>query len=281
MPFRREEYPETGTQDMPWLDRPDASEAIERRLGAGEIDTAQAEILRAWVRDGYVVLPDVLEDSLIDAINAEVQAIIDAHGEQPIAEYKGEFVNLFLKSEPVKQAMCSPRLYQWLDLILGRRALPFQTLNMPVSSQQGTHSDEILMTTHPPGFLIAAWYALEDITDDCGPLKVYPGSHRLPYVGAREVGIPAGASNAECGRIYDENYYGLMERHVLEQKLEPRTYLAKRGSALLWHSNLMHGAHPCERADATRKSLIVHYFGEGVEHYSDLFQRACPERQLR
>ncbi len=36
MPFRRDDYPETGSEQMPWLDRPDALTVIDRRLQAGE-----------------------------------------------------------------------------------------------------------------------------------------------------------------------------------------------------------------------------------------------------
>ena len=110
---------------------------------------------------------------------------------------------------------------------------------------------------------------------------MYPGSHRLPYVSAQEVGIPRGVSEEECARVYDQHYYGLIERRLADFGREPFTFLPEQGDILIWHSNLLHGARHITRADATRRSLIAHYFGEQAEHYSDLFQRPCLSPDLR
>ena len=279
MAFRREDYP--GNAEPPWLDRPDALEAIERRRDAGELTGEEAQDLTHWVQNGYLVFEGVLSPELAAEINADAEAILAEHGHLPIGELKMKFENVYVHSEAVRRAICLPFVFRWLDLILGTRVIPHQTLNMPISSQQGTHSDEILMTTHPPGYLAAVWFALEDITEDCGPLLLYPGSHRLPYVSAAEVGIPRGASRDECARIYDANYYRRVQAEVEKFGKEPFTFLPRQGDILIWHSNLLHGAHLTTRAGATRKSLIAHYFGAEAEHYSDLFQRACLSPDLR
>jgi len=271
--YRREDYPDDG--ELPWLDRPDAIETVRARRAAGELTGEEARRLERWVRDGYVVMEGVLDAATAEEINADVQKVVDATSHLPVAEKKKEFENVFGWSAATRRALCCPEVLAWLDLVLEARAVPYQTLNLPVSSQQRAHSDEILMTTHPPGRLIAVWFALEDITDDCGPLIVYPGSHRLPYVGAADVGIPRGVSEDECTRVYDARYYAMIEGLVARHGLEPFVFLPRRGDVLVWHSNLLHGALPVERSDATRKSLIAHYFAEGVEVYSDLFQRAC------
>ena len=49
-------------------------------------------------------------------------------------------------------------------------------------SEQAAHSDSIHMTTHPLGYMTAAWIALEEMTPDNGPLIYHPGSHKLPYL---------------------------------------------------------------------------------------------------
>lgn len=279
MPFRRESFPPSST--VPWLDREDALEEIERRVAAGELEAEHAPRLRQWARDGYLVLEGVLDADTAREINADVDAVLEANRELPIGELKKCFENLFPESAATRRAMAHPGVLEWTDRILDMRALPYQSLNLPRSSQQGVHSDEILMTTDPPGFLVAAWFALEDIADDSGPLFVLPGSHRLPYLSAAETGIPVGADEAECARIYDANYYELQQRRVEQGGFEPWTFAPARGDVLLWHSNLLHGAHAVERAGATRRSLIVHYFGERATPYSDLFQRPCDVPDLR
>lgn len=276
---RFEDYP--ATDALPWLDRPDALEAIARKEAAGELDAAEAELCRHWHAKGFVTLEGILEDEVADGINADVERIYEANKHLPIGELRYKFQDIFPASEATRQAMMHPRILDWMDRLLGDRALPYQSLSFPVSSQLGAHVDQILMTTHPPGFMAAAWFALEDVQPDAGPVYVLPGSHRLPYVGAREVGIPRGADEAECGRVYDQNYYDLMKEAVAAAAVEPHTYLSKKGDVLIWHSNLIHGAHPKERDEATRKSLIVHYFGASSEPYSDLFQRRCDLPGLR
>jgi hypothetical protein len=279
MAHRFEDYPESAIR--PWLDRPDAEEEISRRRERGEIDAERAAAAAKWSKEGYLVLRGALDGTTADAINADVQAILDAHPGEPPHTFKEEFQNLFPRSEATRRAMTNATVLRWVDFLLGMRAIPYQTLNLPFSSQQGDHSDAILMTTHPPGFLVAAWFALEDIADDSGPLRIRPGSHRIPYVGAREVGIPREASEADCGRVYDANYYGIISRLVAERGLPETTFLGRKGDVLLWHSNLLHGAQLTKRAGATRRSLIVHYFGEYSEPYSDLFHRKCDVPQLR
>jgi hypothetical protein len=272
---RFEDFAPPAVEELPWLDRPDASAAIERRLAAGEIARSQAVWLEKWVRDGYAVFPQILPPELAEAINADVEVLHAAHRHLPLDELKKRFENVYVHSAAVRAALMLPDLLARLDLILGTRALPHQTLNLPVSSQQAAHSDQILMTTHPLGYTLAAWFALEDIQADSGPLVIYPGSHRLPHLSAREVGIPRGVSEQECARIYDQRYYALVEREIRRHGFEPVPFLPRRGDVLVWHSNLLHGAQRITRTGATRRSLVAHYFGAGVEHYSDLFQRPC------
>lgn len=277
---RREDYT-VDEAELPWLDRPGAAAEIERRQHAGELCAEDAAWLRHFEREGYAVFEQVLTAKEIDAINADVDEVFQTNRHLPYDELKEKFKNVYVHSEAVRRAFVHPRMLARLDLILGMRAMPHQTLNLPVSSQQAAHSDEILMTTQPPGYTVAVWYALEDIPPDCGPLLVYPGSHRLPYVSAREVGIPKGVSEGECARIYDASYYAMIARLVEERELRPWTFLPRRGDALVWHSNLLHGAHRTTRGGATRKSMIAHYFGERAAHYSDLFQRPCLSPKLR
>lgn len=64
--YRVEQFPESGP--LPWLDRPDALEAIADRVGRGELDAAEASVCERWVRDGYVVLEGAVESELLERI---------------------------------------------------------------------------------------------------------------------------------------------------------------------------------------------------------------------
>src|SRR5262245_30167973 len=188
MAFRNEDY-STGSE-IPWLDRPDAWQAIQRRRNAGEITAEEAGWLSRWVRDGYVTFENVLPHALADEINHDVDEVIRENRHLPHDQFITKFENVYRHSAATRRGMVLPDGLAKMDLILGMRVLPYQTLNLPASSEQAAHSDAILMTTHPHGYMLAVWFALEDITPDSGPLKIYPGSHRLPYLGALESGIP-------------------------------------------------------------------------------------------
>jgi len=41
--------------------------------------------------------------------------------------------------------------------------------------------------------------------------------------------------------------------------LQTRTFAAKRGEVLIWHSALLHGGGPVVDESLTRKSFVVHY----------------------
>ncbi len=278
MAHRYQDYP---AGEVPWLDRPEALEVIEARLEAGELDLEQARWLRYFCERGYVIFEGLLPSTIAEEINADVDAIHREHAHLPLEELREKFKNAYHRSAATRRALVLPEVLERLDLILGKRALPHQTLNLPVSSQQAAHSDQILMTTHPIGFTIAAWFALETIDDECGPLMVYPGSHRLPYLSAHEVGIPRGAAEAEVNRVYDENYYRMIAERLEQAGLEPVRFVPRQGDVLFWHSNLLHAAAPIERTGATRRSLIAHYFAEGTEHYSDLYGWECISPDLR
>lgn len=278
MAYRYEDYP---GGERPWLDRPDALEAIARRLQEGEISEHQAGQLRQWVEQGYLVVEGLLGTDLAERINADVQAIYDEHKDEPLEQLREYFKNAYHGSEATCEALVQPDVLSLLDLLLGKRVIPHQTLNLPVSSQQAAHSDQILMTTNPIGYTIAVWFALETIDEECGPLLVYPGSHRLPYISAETVGIPREADPAERSRVYDENYYHLVAEQLAENGIAPKPFVPKQGDVLIWHANLLHAAARIERTGATRRSLIAHYFAEEAEHYSDLFGWACISPDLR
>ena len=127
------------------------------------------------------------------------------------------------------------------------------------------------MTTEPEGYLIAAWIALEDIGPDQGPLEFYPGSHRLPFISTKE--YPSGNTHWTIGSESNKKYEKKMVEVVQEQKLQPKTFLAKKGDVLIWHANLIHGGQAIQRDGATRKSMVAHYFCEGVICYHEMSQR--------
>ena len=257
--------------DIPWLDRPDAETALEHSAVFQALDKPLQAKVRFFLRDGYMVLENFFPEADTEALNREVDALLN-RGEAGFNYTGRKIFNLFQKSSLADgRFFKNPELLQLLSFLLGRPALPFQSLNFTQGSEQRAHSDSIHMTTEPPGYLIATWIALEDCTADCGPLFYYPGSHRLPFISTQD--YDSGNTRFTIGANSNRRYEDRIERLIREKGLEKRLFLAKRGDVLIWHANLLHGGTPIARPAATRRSMVCHYFAESVLCYHEMSQR--------
>jgi hypothetical protein len=58
-----------------WTNLSNASEVISGKLDLGLITAEEAEQLRFWVEYGYIIIPNAVDDDVIDQINADLDAI--------------------------------------------------------------------------------------------------------------------------------------------------------------------------------------------------------------
>lgn len=180
----------------------------------------------------------------------------------------------------VRAFLHDPRLISWMRLFLGRHPTPFQTLVSHKGSEQREHSDAIHMTTYPVGYLTAAWIAFEDIHPDSGPIVYYPGSHRLPYLSSRALGLPADDFRKRGYAGYFEKYEPAIQALIAEQGLVANVFLPEKGDVLLWHGNLIHAGSPRRSLAFSRKAVVLHYFARGAVCYHDLSGTLTPLERL-
>lgn len=273
--FRAENFPNAGP--VPWLDRDDADVALERAAAAREIEPHEADLCRKWIRDGYVVLEGCFDPAMLDAAwsayEADIQSgriKVDVASPGDIDPHPGRFLNPHFYVAELDGLLRHPSLTRVCDLLLGRRAIPFQTITSHKGSQQGAHSDSIHMTTYPVGYLVACWIAMEDIHADSGPLVYYPGSHRAPYVFSNDVGITFDDFKRAGYQGYHDRYEPAIQQVVSDGKYPERRFLAKKGDVLFWHANLVHGGSPRLDLSHSRKAVVCHYYAEGCVCYHDL-----------
>jgi ectoine hydroxylase len=257
--------------DIPWIDRPDAEQVLEEKPFFKDLDPKTQSQIRGFLRDGYLVLENFFDPEETDALNREVEELL-ASGRTDFNYTGRKIFNLHEQSLLADARFFrNPQLLEILTFLLGKKVIPFQSLNFTLGSEQRAHSDSIHMTTEPPGYLIATWIALEDCTPDNGPLVYYPGSHRLPFVGTSD--YDSGNTRFTIGEHSNRRYEDKIEQLIRERNLEKRPFLGKRGDVLIWHANLLHGGSPINTPGATRRSMVCHYFAEEVICYHEMSQR--------
>jgi hypothetical protein len=182
----------------------------------------------------------------------------------------------------VRRIACNEKILALLSQLYGRQAWPFQTLNFPVGTQQHFHTDSIHFSSTPERFMCGVWLALDDIDADNGPLVYYPGSHRWPIYSNEHVGLCV----SEMDGTPTQGMYEAMWRALVEARgAQPQTFHAKKGQALIWAANLMHGGSRQLDPQRTRWSQVTHYFFEDCAYYtpmmSDVFYGRIDFRKLR
>ncbi len=171
--------------------------------------------------------------------------------------------------DEVRQLASDQRVHGALQQLFQRKPLPFQTLNFPIGTGQKAHSDTIHFSTIPDGFMAGVWVALEDIDADNGPLVYYPGSHKLPYYSMQDLGLEAGYKQYPL-------YEKAVEKLIAEHGFTPEYGTIKKGEAIIWHANVLHGGADQRNMSRSRHSQVTHFFFEGCKYYTPM--ESSPEK---
>lgn len=271
-----------------WPDLPNAMDIIQGKLETAQITKRQADQLRFWVRNGYLILEHAIPPSTIDKAALDLDRAyaggfpelkFECHTVAPehivwrpeLNPHPAKALDIHHFSPAIREVMFCDAIAEFLRLIFDAKAFASQTLGFLRGSAQEGHQDSAYVAYTIPRQFAATWVALEDVTIGAGELFYYPGSHRFPdfiYKGSYK-------SVYEAQRMTGDPAVGqLVERHV--QSLEERadelgiakvTFAARKGDVLVWHADLVHGGNPVSRT-TTRKSLVTHYC---PKHLSPLF----------
>ncbi len=252
-----------------WLDLGESRVLAPLREAFQSFDEATRAGLLDWSERGYLILQGFFTPELADSIEAETGRLL-AEGKLSFThDHKLMFANRL--SPLIDGITRDPGLMGLLQFILDREVVPFQTINFLKGLGQRAHSDSIHMTTYPLGYLIAVWIALEDMTPENGPLFYYPGSHRLPYLLNGD--FNQGETRFRLGKKDYADYEDTLAAVIEKNRLEKKTFLAKKGDVLIWHANLIHGGSPVLNPKLTRKSMVVHYYARDVIKYHEITER--------
>jgi len=244
---------------VPLVESPFFEEIV---AGTG-FDAETARIATDLNKNGFAVLrfPDPEFDARAERIKQNLASHFDFEVWREKAwKHEGLRIQDAWTFDPDVHALAvNPRLLKILSEIFGRKAWPFQTLNFPVGSQQHYHSDSVHFSSIPERFMCGVWTALEDVSEGAGPLEYYPGSHKWPIVYNDQVGIRVTNSKNENTQ---EIYHDVWEAWVEKTGVKRQLFFPRKGDALIWAANLLHGGSSQSDPHATRWSQVTHYFFE-------------------
>ena len=172
------------------------------------------------------------------------------------------------EDEDVKAIATNPTILSLLERLYGRPAVPFQTLNFPVGTEQKLHSDSNHFSSIPERFMCGIWLAMEDVHADAGPLTYAPGSHKWPIISNLMIGRRgAGAALQSAQDPYENVWSAMLEGSGSQQEVS----LIRKGQALIWAANLLHGGSKQNDYSRTRWSQVTHYYFEDCIYYTPAF----------
>lgn len=241
---------------------------------AGMALTSEEErIATSLFENGFAIMtfPDADLNSRIERVKARLSphfGIDFADKESDKTHGERRIQDAWKSDEDVRAIAANEHVLALLGKIYGRPAFPFQTLNFPVGTQQAAHSDSVHFSSLPERFMCGVWLAMEDVHEDAGPLFYIPGSHRWPImtnalIGRRGQGEQLQSAQDPYGPAWDalRSAYGIKEA----------TFLPRKGEALIWCANLLHGGMPQTDPRRTRWSQVTHYYFDACVYYTPAF----------
>jgi hypothetical protein len=267
-PISSKDFKQLPAQPLPWLDENSLKEiALENQTFQSFPKHIQESIID-WSEDGYAILPGYFAKQA-DEVNRTIKEKLKS-GDLKF-RYGNKIMFAMNQSELIKKMGTDDLMTKILDFLLGKEVKLFQSINFIEGSKQRAHSDIVHMTTFPQGYLIAIWIALEDIKEEQGALFYYPGSHKLPYLLNDD--FNHGSSYYRLGNNAYKVYEDKVEEEIKKNGLQKKVLEAKKGDVLIWHANLLHGGSAITKPGSTRKSMVFHYYAEGVICYHEITQR--------
>lgn len=220
--------------------------------------------------------PEADLDEMIDRIKADLQASYnwdEWYAGSPGADMR--VMDAWRSNTDVKRIATNVAVQNLVSRLYGRQAFPFQTLNFPVGTQQHFHSDAVHFSSMPERFMCGVWLAFEDIGPEQGPLMYFPGSHKWPIYTRQHIGERYVPENGRHQSVFEP----LWERLVDIHGIEPVRFYPRKGQALIWAANLLHGGDRHQNLNRTRWSQVTHYYFDDCVYYTPLASNE-PEGQL-
>ena len=254
---------------VPYIDSPFFEEISAEK----HFDEKTIEIASSLRENGFAIIdfpdPDFAHkaDRIRDALSGNFD--LDDWRENLWKNNQGlRIQDAWFSNEDVKSIAANQAIMDLLSKIYGKKAFPFQSLNFPVGTQQHMHSDHAHFSSVPERFMCGVWVALEDVDENNGTLEYWPKSHKIPSYINEHLGELSITNNSpiEHYKNYEELWKILMDKLNIKREF----LTVKKGQALIWASNLIHGGTLHKDPTRTRWSQVTHYFFDECVYYTPM-----------
>lgn len=253
---------------VPFVESP-LFESMFEHSGFSDVELRIARDLNS---QGFAVLdfPDADLDKRIERIRQNLQPRFDRANEPDSlpTEWTGRIQDAWRHDEDVKAIAANGAIIDLLSKLYGRRAFPFQTLNFPVGTEQALHTDIVHFSSVPERFMCGVWLALEDVLPGSGALRYLPGSHRWPVMSNAMLGRRGWGSDSASAQ---DPYHDAWEALMAQEGAVEETFMARKGQALIWSANLLHGGSSRTEPTLSRWSQVTHYYFEDCIYYTPAY----------
>jgi len=257
---------------VPFLESPFANQLL---LNDTSMSMLEKSLCAEFMVNGYVEVDLKMSDDEIEDIKNDMnsQLKLDAKLQEEGYHYtdKPRLFEGWKHSEHIKNLALNEKIIYLLKLFYQKNPIPFQTINFTYGSNQPLHSDSIHFHSIPERWVAGVWVALEDVNKYNGSLVIIPKSHKLPFYDFQylNLDVPEYGKQFEAYSEY-ENFinnlvrYGNYNKKIIE---------IKKGTAIIWASNLLHGGSEIIDVNKTRYSQATHYYFEGckMRYYCPMF----------
>jgi len=208
----------------------------------------------AWRRDGVSLLTGFLPDPLMEKYAARrAQMELPGGWSSPVP---------YLWVPELREIALYPPLMEHMRELIGEDLMLHLCLTGWVSTERDWHQDDYLNPPFVNGWYAAVWMALDDIDPDSGPFQYIPGSHRWPLLRGEKVRafmspeelVPFDHWPSRSERVVTP----AIEAEIKKRGSPIRSFGAKRGDVLIWHSRSMHRGSKPKAPGTMRKALTYH-----------------------
>ena len=271
--------------NKPWIESDFAHIILKKKKLSREIKKNS----NFFIKNGYLILKNILTQDEIESCLFDFKKIVNSKEYKTNPDYfhynkNPRIVEGWRRSKNIKKLVYKKKIIDYLKLFYCKQPVGFSTINFQAGTEQPLHSDSIHFGTIPELYLVGAWFALENVNKNIGPLVVVPGSHKLPIIEFSNLNLPIPQSSKELKSNYTV-YEGYLRELIKEKKLKKKKLIIDKGDVIIWAANLLHGGTKILKKNRTRYSQVVHYHFKNLKKiynpcYSDKTSGIYAERNL-